>query len=697
MILLMMLAAIWPVPQLKAFAAGRAEAADGVIDLTQFRFDRDIAELNGEWRFYWEQLLEPQDFEGEHATARHAGQLVRVPDTWQSYTVDGRQLPGQGYATYRLVLRFSEAEIGNRFALRIGNAATAYRLWIGGRDYGGNGVVGTDRRSMAPANYSRSYSFVLESTETAITIQAANFVQRKSGLWDAVQLGHEDRVMRREMRELAAESAFAGIFVVIGFYHLLLFLLSRENREALYFGSLCALIGLRVSVTGQSMLYRLLPDMSWKLGVKIEYLGFIGATLFFLLYYGALFPREMNRRLTRAAAVVLALCALAVTALPAIEYTRWLLAFSALVLAVILYVGLTVVLALWRRRPDAWLHAAAWIFILLTAMNDILFYNLFIQTDDLLPYGILTALLIQVTVLSLRSVRAYRDIRRLSGELARFNDELEAKIRERTAELEQTNEELREAWYTIVEIEQSRRRLMSNVSHELGTPLSVIQGYVKGMLDGVIPAADPKVLHLIYDKMLTLDRIVGDLGELSKLEARMVTFDPEPLDVGRFVERTAESMRRIFQQADIRLVCISPREETDGLLVNADPVRLEQAVANLLLNARKHTPPGGTVRIGFGAAEEEGRKMAEIFVEDTGKGISPDVLPFVFDRHFQARSDAAGRNGMGLGLAICKEIVEMHGGTIGVESPGGDGSRFHIRLPLHSEATGEHGEADQRS
>lgn len=680
-VMLLALAVLWNASPLAASAAERYEAADGVLDLTDFRFDRSTADLKGEWHFYWKQLLDPDDFASASSAA--AGRLVRVPDTWQSYAVDGERLPREGYATYRLIVRFSETEVGRRFALRIGNVATAYRLWIDGVEAGGNGVVGTDRGSMVAANYSRTYSFELESTETAITIQAANFVQRKGGLWDAIRLGYEERLLHDDVREMVVESGLAGIFAMIGFYHLLLFLLRRENREALYFGLVCLAIGLRVTVTGQAMLYRILPGFNWELGVKMEYWGFLIAALFFLLYYSTLFPREMNVRLIRAGTFVLIVCNLSVAVLPAAVYTRYLPAYSLIIMAVILYTGWTVFLALIRSRPDAWLHAAAWLFVLMTAMNDLLFYNLFISTGDLLPIGILTAVLIQAVILSLRNVRAYRDIHRLSHELSQFNESLELKIRERTAELERANEELREAWYTIANIEQSRRRLMSNVSHELGTPLAVAQGYVKGMMDGVVPAGDPKYLRLVYEKMQVLGRIVDDLGELSKLEARMAAFDWKPLHIGEFVKRTAASMQGVFEQSGIRLICDEHAlDGSAGVRVKADAIRLEQVMTNLLFNARKHTPPGGTVQLSCTIADFDGRRMAVICVADNGKGIPPDALPFVFDRHFQSRPESGAAEGMGLGLAICKEIVEIHGGVIDVESMAGEGSRFYIRLPV---------------
>ena len=692
LLMIVLLSAAWIVPQRTAFAAGAGAAEAGVFDLSDFSFEHGVVELNGEWRFYWMRLLEPDDFAGGSLDSADAGQFVQVPESWRSYTLDGRRLPAGGYATYRLILRFDESEIGRRFALRINNAATAYRLWIGGRELGGNGVVGTDRDSMVPANYSRTYSFALESSETEIVLQVANFVQRKGGLWDALLLGYEDRVVRGAVREMVAEAVLAGIYLMIGVHHLLLFLLHRENKEALYFGLFSLVIGLRVSVTGQSLLYRLLPGLDWELGVKMEYWGFLGAALLFLLYYGTLFPRELSRRISLAAAALLSLSLLMVTVLPARLYTELLLPFSLIGIAVILYLGLALALALIRSRPYAWLHAIAWLFVLATALNDMLFYNQFIETGDMLPVGILTAVVIQSLMLSVRQARAYRDIRRMSGELARFNESLETKIRERTAELEQANEQLREAWHKIADIEQSRRRLMSNVSHELGTPLSVAQGFVKGMLDGVVPAGDRKSLSLIYEKMRTLDRLIGDLGDLAKLEARMVTFEWEQLEIRAFVERVAESMRELFSRADIRLELEDPPREqaADGIFVKADAVRLEQVLTNLLRNALKAVPAGGFVRIGCGTVDEGGRRMAEITVTDNGAGIPKQAVPLVFDRFYRAGSSSGGSEGMGLGLAICKEIVEIHGGVIGVESEAGRGSRFHVRLPVMEGENMEH-------
>lgn len=657
-------------------------AESGKIDLSKWNFARDgIVALDGEWSFFWRALLEPGKGQTSGSAKEH---YVSVPGSWRSYEIDNNRLSHQGYATYQLVIRLNESEIGKRFSLWIPSAASAYRIWIDETAVGGNGVVATQRSEMVAKDYDKTYVFTPAKTETKVTIQVSNFVQRKAGLWKSPKLGYTDDVNRAQVREIVVQSGLAGIFLIMGFYNLLLFYLLRpECREALYFGVVCIAVGLRVLVTGQTLLVQLFPDFSWELAVKIEYWGFILASTFFLHYIHTLYPDETDKRIVRAATVSAFVMCLTVLLFPAAVYTELLLLFSMIAVANILYVGFVVVVAAYRKRKDVWLHIPGWAFCIVAGVNDSIYYNWAISNADLVPFAILTAVAIQVIFLSLRYARAYKHIKRLSGELSLLNDSLEQKIRERTAELEKANEELRDAWHQVSQIERSRRRLMWNISHEIGTPLSIVQGYLKGMLDGVIPPGDRKRLIMIYEKTRMLARLIRDLGELSKLEARQVSFEMKPLRIREFVAQVVESMRMDFEQVGltVKVVPDGPTPAAD-VYVLADAMRLEQVVINLLVNARKHTPPGGYVQMQVEKGAVQGQQMVTVSVSDNGEGIPADALPFVFDRFYQADQKGGTGKGMGLGLAICKEIIEIHGGSISVVSQVGKGSTFTFSLPI---------------
>ncbi|MBI3979966.1 MAG: HAMP domain-containing histidine kinase [Chloroflexi bacterium] len=214
------------------------------------------------------------------------------------------------------------------------------------------------------------------------------------------------------------------------------------------------------------------------------------------------------------------------------------------------------------------------------------------------------------------------------------------------------------------------RAFLADVSHELRTPLTAVRGFTQALLDGTI-ADDTdrrRALEVVDQETKRLQGLVAELFELSRLQARQTRLDRRPVEIGDVLHLCAE----VFgPRADGQLIGLHV-EAPGGLVVLADFDRLEQVFSNLLDNALRHTPAGGRVDLRARAAGG----AVEALVEDTGPGILPEDLPRVFERY---RRGAGG--GLGLGLAIAREIVEAHGGTIRVESLPEGGARFLVVLP----------------
>lgn len=220
-----------------------------------------------------------------------------------------------------------------------------------------------------------------------------------------------------------------------------------------------------------------------------------------------------------------------------------------------------------------------------------------------------------------------------------------------------------------------RTSLMADVSHELRTPLTVLEGNLRAALDHVYELDEEQIANL-YEQTRHLIRLVSDLRELALAEAAQLPLDMQPLDVARLAEETAAAFELLAEEKGIRLeLQLAP-----GLPpINADRVRVRQSLHNLLANALRHTPSGGTITI---TARPEAAGVA-LAVADTGEGIDPQALTHVFDRFYRtdpSRSRETG--GSGLGLAIVKALAEAQGGTAEAASPGpGQGSIFTLHFP----------------
>ena len=222
--------------------------------------------------------------------------------------------------------------------------------------------------------------------------------------------------------------------------------------------------------------------------------------------------------------------------------------------------------------------------------------------------------------------------------------------------------------------EELRRNLVADVAHELRTPLSVLQGNVSGLLDGVFPLEMTEIARL-YDELRLLGRLVEDLRELAQAEAGQLRLDLRPINVSDVVRSAVEAFSPAAAEQHLTLTGDAP---SDLPLVQADSERVAQVLLNLLTNALRHTPPGGTIRVAASAVSGG----VEVSVSDTGEGVAPHDLPYVFERFWRGdRSRARETGGSGLGLAIARRLVEAQGGQIGVESQMGRGSRFWFRLP----------------
>jgi len=222
--------------------------------------------------------------------------------------------------------------------------------------------------------------------------------------------------------------------------------------------------------------------------------------------------------------------------------------------------------------------------------------------------------------------------------------------------------------------EAQRRNLLADVTHELRTPLAVVQGNVEAILDGVHPA-DEAHLAAILEETRVLGRLVEDLRTLALSEAGSLSLHREPTDLGILVADVAASFGPGAETAGVAL---ETGVDDDLPLLDIDPVRIREVIGNLVANALRHTPAGGRITIAAGRASAGTAEAVELAVRDTGTGIDPELLPHVFDR-FARGSESPGT---GLGLSIARGLVELHGGTIEAASPPGGGTEIRIRLPI---------------
>ena len=262
--------------------------------------------------------------------------------------------------------------------------------------------------------------------------------------------------------------------------------------------------------------------------------------------------------------------------------------------------------------------------------------------------------------IALDNASAYEQIESL-------NVGLEAKVRERTSELEQAD--------------RLRSQFLSHVSHELKTPLTSIKGFLQNLLDGLTGPLNEKQQRYVsrmLDNSNRVIRMIEDLLDRTRIQSGRLDLVPGEIDLGHCVADAVEQLRLLAQAKRQTLEAIVPPAP---LMVWADRDRLVQIVMNLVQNAVKFTPDEGSITV---TVRQENQTLAWVSVRDTGPGIAPEFLDQIFDPFFRVKQVRSGIKGLGLGLSIVRTLVELQGGTIAARSEAGQGAELYFTIPLRS-------------
>ncbi|MFG2352252.1 sensor histidine kinase [Streptomyces sp. NPDC048521] len=285
--------------------------------------------------------------------------------------------------------------------------------------------------------------------------------------------------------------------------------------------------------------------------------------------------------------------------------------------------------------------------------------------------GLVLAVTVAVTaVVAIRLVRPLRALTEAAGAPPELHVRVPVTTRDETGILAEAFNDLTERRERL---EAQRKAMVSDIAHELRSPLTNIRGWLEVVRDGVVDP-DPALLDSLHEEALVLQRIIDDLQDLAAVDAGTLRLHREPLRAGDLLEQVAAAHRVAADAAGVALgITADPAAWLD-----ADPVRMRQVLGNLVSNALRHTPAEGTVTL----AARRDRDDVVLTVTDTGSGIAPEDLPHVFDRFWRAEKSRSRRTGgSGLGLPIVRHLVAAHGGTAEAASEPGEGAVFTLRLP----------------
>ncbi len=644
----------------------------GNISVGSYNFDSSVMPLEAEWEFYWRKLYSPSDFINESPALTG---YINVPGAWNGYNAGGTVLSGDGYATYRLKIK--DAPPGS-YALKIPTMATAYRMFVNDREVSSNGVTAEDSR-MVPMQKPGVAFFDSPGGDISILVQVSNFMSDKGGMWETVYFGKRDLVLKKRELSLSLEMVLFGAFIIMAFYHFGLYIFRKKSSFTLYFGLVCFIISIRVIITGEFFLVYLFPEINWTLQIKTEFLTVFAGFTFFIIFLKKLYIDEFSDVVIRFYIISGLLFSIVSLILPVKASARIIPFYHIILVAGFLIILSSLVRAVKNRREDALYIIAGCIVLILVVINDILDSNGIINSIYLFPYGLLLFIFSQSVILARIFSDSFVRIEELSMQLGvsyiqieEYNKNLETRIEERTAELAEANEKLRE-------LDRIRTDFFANVSHELRTPLTLILAPVEDALSGRNLSRES--LEMINRNGHNLLSLINDLLEVSRITAGRYNINVKECDLRDFLNRCCGEIESAAELKGITLTCdtgVSP------LKVWIDEAGFRHIISNLFSNSFKFTESGGRIDISSGTDENK----AVIMFSDTGCGIPRDRIATVFDRFTQADTSSTRRyEGTGIGLSIVKDIVEFHGGKVTVESryikdyPESHGTVFKISIP----------------
>ncbi|MCF7890185.1 HAMP domain-containing protein [Candidatus Bipolaricaulota bacterium] len=275
-------------------------------------------------------------------------------------------------------------------------------------------------------------------------------------------------------------------------------------------------------------------------------------------------------------------------------------------------------------------------------------------------------------IYSRRTLKPINDITSAAERIERGNLDQEVKVKSRD-EVGKLASAFNSMAEELKKQERLRKDMVSDVAHELRSPLTKIHGYLKAIKEGTMEANE-KAIDSLYRNSKLLKRLVDDLQDLAMAEAGKLNLEKQPILLSDIISKAKESIHLRLEEGNLELNVGS----NGKVLLNVDPDRIHQVLQNLLENAIIHSPEGGTIQLGTELTDDQ----VEISISDEGEGIPKEDLPHVFDRFYRVdRSRSRTTGGTGLGLTISKELVEAHGGKIDVRSEEGEGSTFTVTLP----------------
>ena len=621
----------------------KVEANQGIVDLRNWDLDEnDIIYLDGDWEFYPNSLLMPSEI--KESSEQLKKETILVPSDWSNYFANTGSVENRG--TYRLRILVGDEQLEGLYKIHLPRRTAVSKMFINNQLVIDNHFVSeeTERRDLNLIN--RTASFLAEQmNEIEILIHVSdneNF--RDKGIVKSIKFGKESAINLSNYISIAMQLLVVIIILIHFFYSIALFILRRNHLEYLYFAfaSLCAVFA---TLMDDDKLLLFWIDINYIGSVKVLFLAYIGISLFFLLFIRNLFTEYKNNKGLRLIKMLHFLFALLIVFAPLNQLS--LLSKGAFIVIAISFASIAKLMWHGVKKGNSNL-----IFILLAVLAITMsFLWGFYKSSNLveLPYYPIDIIIAFVAF----SLYLFRSIFKMSDENKNLTLQLQKEMKQKDD-------------------------FLANTSHELRNPLHGIINIAQAILQqgkGDLTDHNKENLSTLVNIGHHMSQTLNDLLDVTQLKEQKIQLHIVELNLRTIALGVIDMLNIMIENKNINLELHISHSIPN---VIADKNRLIQILYNLLHNAIKFTDEG-VISIRADIQHD----MAIIYVEDTGVGMSEETMSRIFKPYEQGdASITAMGGGIGLGLNICKQLVEMHGGTLKVHSVLGKGTKFSFTLRL---------------